>query len=140
MTKRELLESYRAMVIDINLMEERLAFLGRYIGGPKPLRGVQLTGMPRGTNDPEAAILQQEDSDAALLDKIQQRLSETRRLTWQFEQILEDIADRWVRDIVQAYYGLGYSDERIGIEVVGMSQSNVNKLRNDFLRQLDENG
>ena len=58
MTKRELLENYREIVIDIEGMDKRIAFLSRYIGGPRPVRSPQLTGMPRGTNDPEAAMLQ----------------------------------------------------------------------------------
>ena len=89
MTKRELLENYRNMVIDINMMEQRLSFLSKYVGGPRPLRSVQLTGMPRGTNEPEAAIMQREDTDSELLEKIEQRLEETRQLTARFEIILE---------------------------------------------------
>jgi len=135
MTKRELLESYRDMIIDISMMEKRLSFLGQYIGGPKPVRAVQLTGMPRGTNDPEAAILQQVDTDAELLERIEQRMVETRRLTWRFEVILEEIKDIRLRNIIQAYYGLGYTDERIA-EEIGMSQTHVNRLRNEYISAL----
>ena len=49
MNKRELLENYRNLVIDINMMEQRLTFLSKYIGGPRPVRSPQLTGMPHGT-------------------------------------------------------------------------------------------
>lgn len=136
MTKRQLLENYRDLVIDINMMEQRLSFLDRYIGGPKPVRGVQLTGMPHGTNDPEAAILQQQDTDSELLDKIRERMDETRRLTAQFEVILEEIADRRLRNIIQAYYGLGHSEERIG-EEVGLSQTHVNRLRKEYIDKID---
>ena len=47
MTKRELLENYRVLVMKIKTLEKQSAFLNQYIGGPRPLRGVQLTGMPR---------------------------------------------------------------------------------------------
>ena len=136
MTKRELLENYRNLVIDISMMEQRLSFLSKYIGGPRPVRAVQLTGMPHGTNDPEAAILQQQDTDSEILDKIEQRMDETRRLTARFEIILESIDDRRLRNIVQAYYGLGHSEEKIA-EEVGLSQTHVNRLRREFIEKID---
>lgn len=136
MTKRELLENYRNLVIDINLMEHRLSFLSKYIGGPRPVRGINLTGMPHGTNDPEAALMQQEDTDSEILDKIEQRMDETRRLTARFEVILEEIEDRRLRNIIQAYYGLGHSEETIA-EEVGLSQTHVNRLRKDYIEKID---
>ena len=135
MTKRELLENYRNLVIDVNMMEQRLSFLSKYIGGPKPVRSVQLTGMPHGTNDPEAAILQQQDTDSELLMKIRQRMDETYQLTASFELILEAIDDRRLRNIIQAYYGLGHSEEQIGIEV-GLSRQHVNRLRTAYIDSL----
>lgn len=135
MTKRELLENYRNLVIDINMMEQRLSFLSKYIGGPRPLRGVQLTGMPHGTNEPEAAIMQQQDTDSEILDKIEQRMEETRRLTARFEVILEEIDDRRLRNIIQAYYGLGHSEEQIG-EEIGLSRQHVNRLRTAYIDNL----
>ena len=137
MTKRELLENYRNLVIDINMMEQRLSFLSKYIGGPKPVRAVQLTGMPRGTNEPEAALMQQEDTDSEILDKIEQRMNETRRLTARFEVILEEIDDRRLRNIIQAYYGLGHSEEQIG-EEIGLSRQHVNRLRTAYIEEVDK--
>ena len=136
MTKRELLENYRNLVIDINMMEQRLEFLSRYIGGPRPVRAVQLTGMPHGTNNPEAAMMQQQDTDSEILDKLEQRMDETRRLTARFEIILEEIEDRRLRNIVQAYYGLGHSEEQIG-EEIGISRQHVNRLRTAFIESVD---
>lgn len=135
MTNRELLENYRNLVIDISMMEQRLSFLSKYIGGPKPLHGVQLTGMPHGTNDPEAAILQQHDTDSEILEKIEQRMDETRRLTARFEIILESIEDRRLRNIVQAYYGLGHSEEKIA-EEIGLSRQHVNRIRTAYIEGL----
>lgn len=135
MTKRELLENYRNLVIDINMMEQRLSFLSRYIGGPRPVKSVHLTGMPRGTNEPEAAIMQQQETDTDILDKIEQRMDETRRLTARFEVILEEIDDRRLRNIIQAYYGLGHSEEQIG-EEIGISRQHVNRLRTAYLDEL----
>ena len=136
MTKKELLENYRNLVIDVNMMEQRLSFLSKYIGGPKPVRAVQLTGMPRGTNEPEAELMQQEDTDSEILDKIEQRMYETRRLTARFEVILEEIDDRRLRNIIQAYYGLGHSEEQIG-EEIGLSRQHVNRLRTQYIEGLE---
>ena len=69
MTKRELLEGYRLLVIEIETLERQSKFLNQFIGGPRPVHAIQLTGMPRGTNDPEAAILQRADTDE-VLDKL----------------------------------------------------------------------
>ena len=63
MTKRELLENYRDIVIEIETLERQSKFLNQFIGGPRPVHAVQLTGMPHGTNDPEAAVLQRKDTD-----------------------------------------------------------------------------
>ena len=101
-----------------------------------PVHGVQLTGMPHGTNDPEAAIIQQNDTDSEILDRIEQRMDETRRLTARFEIILEEIADRRLRNIIQAYYGLGHSEETIA-EEVGLSQTHVNRLRKEYIEKID---
>ena len=136
MTKRELLENYRNLVIDVNMMEQRLSFLSKYIGGPKPVGSVKLTGMPHGTNMPEAAIMQQQDTDSEILDKIEARMDETRRLTARFEIILEEIEDRRLRNIVQAYYGLGHSDELIA-EEIGLSQTHVNRLRKEYIDKIE---
>ena len=79
--EQEILTDYRLIVMEIETLERQSKFLNKYIGGPQPIRAVQLTGMPRGTNEPEAAIMQQQDTDSDILDKIEQRMCETRRLT-----------------------------------------------------------
>ena len=137
MTKRELLENYRMLVIEIDTLERQSKFLNQFIGGPRPVHGVQLTGMPRGTNEPEAALMQQQDTDSDILDKIEQRMCETRRLTARFEVILEEIEDRRLRNIIQAYYGLGHSEEQIG-EEIGLSRQHVNRLRTAYIEALDK--
>lgn len=134
MTKRELLESYRMLVIEIDTLERQSKFLNQFIGGPRPLRAVQLTGMPRGTNDPEAAILQREDTDD-VLDKIEERCRELRPLLEEFERIMDAIDDRRLQIIIRDYYALGWSDERIG-EHVDLSRQHVNRLRTAYLEGL----
>jgi len=131
MTKRELLENYRMLVIEIDTLEHQSRFLTQFIGGPRPVRSPQLTGMPRGTNEPEAAILQREDTDE-VLDKIEQRCRELRSLLDEFERIMDAIEDRRLRVIIRDYYALGWSEERTG-EHVGLSRQHVNRLRTAYL-------
>ena len=134
MTKRELLENYRDIVIEIETLERQSKFLNQFIGGPRPLRAVQLTGMPRGTNDPEAAVLQRVDTDD-VLDKIEAKCRELRDLVDEFEIIMDKIDDRRLRIIVRNYYGLGWTDERIG-EQLELSRQHVNRLRTAYIEGL----
>ena len=135
MTKRELLENYRLLVIEIDTLERQSKFLNQFIGGPRPLRSVQLNGMPRGTNDPESALLQREDTDD-VLDKIEERCRELRPLLEEFERIMNAIDDRRLQIIIRDYYALGWSEERTG-EHVGLSRQHVNRLRSAFIETLE---
>ena len=134
MTKRELLENYRDIVIEIETLERQSRFLNQFIGGPKPVHAVQLTGMPRGTNDPVAAMLQREDTDE-VLDKIEAKCRELRSLIDDFEIIMDKIDDRRLRIIVRNYYALGWSDEAIGNQL-DLSRQHINRLRLAYLETL----
>ena len=134
MTKRELLENYRDIVIEIETLERQSKFLNQFIGGPRPVPAVRLTGMPRGTNNPEAALLQRTDTDE-VLDKIEAKCAELRGMVDQFEAIMDMIEDRRLRIIVRNYYALGWTDERIG-EQLELSRQHVNKLRIAYLEGL----
>ena len=134
MTKRELLENYRDIVIEIETLERQSKFLNQFIGGPRPLHAVQLTGMPRGTNEPEAALLQRNDTDE-VLDKIEAKCAELRGMVDQFESIMDAIDDKRLRIIVRNYYALGWTDERIG-EQLELSRQHVNRLRTAYLEGL----
>ena len=134
MTKRELLENYRDIVIEIETLERQSKFLNQFIGGPRPVHAIQLTGMPRGTNEPEAALLQRVDTDE-VLDKIEAKCAELRDMVDQFEAIMDAIDDRRLRIIVRNYYALGWTDERIG-EQLELSRQHVNRLRTAYLEGL----
>ena len=131
MNRRELLENYRDIVIEIETLERQSKFLNQFIGGPQPIRAVQLTGMPHGTNDPEAAILQRNDTDE-VLDKIDAKCAELRGLVDAFELIMDKIDDRRLRIIVRNYYALGWTDERIA-EQLELSRQHVNRLRTAYI-------
>ncbi len=134
MTKRELLENYRSLVIEINLLDKQSAFLNTYIGGPQPIRSVQLTGMPRGTNDPEAALLQQIDHDDSIYE-LERKSEELRELLNQFNDIIESIEDRNDRNIIRSYYALGLKDKEIA-ENLNFDKSTVWRRRTKVMRRL----
>ena len=134
MTQKELLENYRDIVIEIETLERQSKFLNQFIGGPRPVRAIQLTGMPRGTNDPEAALLQREDTNE-VLEKIEAKCAELREMVDAFEMIMDKIEDRRLRIIVRNYYALGWTDERIA-EQLELSRQHVNRLRTAYVDQL----
>jgi hypothetical protein len=135
MTKRELLENYRLLVIEIESLERQSKFLNQFIGGPRPVHGVQLTGMPRGTNDPEAALLQRVDTDE-VLEKIEGKCRELGDMLKEFEMILDAIEDRRLQIIIRNYYALGWTDERIG-EQLEITRQHVNRLRTAYIDELE---
>lgn len=134
MTKRELLEGYRLLVIEIETLERQSKFLNQFIGGPRPVHAIQLTGMPRGTNDPEAAMLQRADTDE-VLDKLEKKCAELRELVGEFEVIMDGIKDRRLQVIVRDYYALGWTDERIG-DQLEITRQHVNRLRTAYIDEL----
>ena len=135
MTKRELLENYRLLVIEINSLEKQSAFLNKYIGGPQPIRSPQLTGMPRGTNEPVAAMMQRVDNDDAIY-LLEKKCEDLRGLLSEFERIIESISDQYDKVIIRNYYALGWTDKKIGDEI-GFDKSTVWKRRTRVIAGLD---
>lgn len=135
MTKRqEILTDYRLIVMELETLERQSKFLNRYIGGPRPVRSPQLTGMPRGTNDPEAAMLQQNEDDDPIFH-IEELSKELGRMVVEFENIVNQITDRRLFIIVRNYYALGWTDEKIA-ENMDLSRQTVQKVRSDYFNSL----
>jgi len=134
MTKRELLENYRSLVREIDLLEKQSAFLNQYVGGPRPVRSVVLTGMPRGTNEPEAAMLQRADYDDAIYE-LERKSEELRELLNEFNTILDAIEDVDDRIILRAYYALNWTDESIG-KWLNYDKSTIWRRRNQLMNSL----
>ena len=135
MTKRELLENYRLLVIEIETLERQSNFLNQFIGGPRPVRSPQLTGMPRGTNDPEAAMIQRADYDDAIF-AIEKKCRELREMVVEFERIMELVPDSWDVIIIRDYYALRMTDKQIARKL-NFSPSTVWKRRTAAVNQLD---
>lgn len=134
MTKRELLENYRILVKKIEALEKQSAFLNQYIGGPRPVRSPQLTGMPRGTNEPEAALMQQIDNDDAVY-VLEQKKEELRELFLEFERIMDSIPDETDQLIIRDYYALGLTDAEIA-ESLSYDKSTIWRRRTRLINML----
>ena len=134
MTKRVLLENYRDIVIEIETLERQSKFLNQFIGGPRPVHGTVLTGMPRGTNEPEAAMLQRADYDDAIYE-LERKSEELRELLNEFNTILDAIEDVDDRNILRAYYALNWTDESIG-KWLNYDKSTIWRRRNQLMNSL----
>ncbi len=109
MTPRQLCEACRFAVREMAAIEQQILRIGT-IGGPKGYGSTAMTGMPRGTNRPDAAQNQRVDAyEKILLDKKQEAVE----LLMQFEQMLTGVKDGTDRAILRYYYGAGWTDERI---------------------------
>lgn len=140
--KQEILTDYRLIVMEIETLERQSKFLNKYIGGPRPVRSPQLTGMPRGTNNPEAAMLQQVEEDDPLY-RIEELSKELRDKLPEFETIVNQIKDRRLFIIVRNYYALGLTDEQIAGYFAdndkserGLSRQTVQKIRSEYFNSL----
>lgn len=132
--KQEILTDYRLIVMEIETLERQSKFLNKYIGGPRPVRSPQLTGMPRGTNDPEAAMLQTVEEEDPVYH-LEELCKELKDMMLEFETVVNEIKDRRLFIIVRNYYALGWTDERIA-ENMELSRQTVQKLRADYFNSL----
>ena len=132
--KQEILTDYRLIVMEIETLERQSKFLNKYIGGPRPVRSPQLTGMPRGTNEPEAAMMQTVEDDDPIyqIEKLSRELQE---MLLEFEAIVNGIKDRRLFIIVRNYYALGWTDEKIA-EQMDLSRQSVQHIRSDYFNSL----
>ena len=135
MTKRVLLENYRDIVIEIETLERQSKFLNQFIGGPRPVHGTALTGMPRGTNDPEAAMLQTTSIEDEILERIREKQALQYEMMREAYRIIDAIRDQRLQNIVRSYYLHGMTDEQIA-EDEGLSHTHVNRLRTDYFNNL----
>lgn len=140
-TGRELLEEYRQMVLEVDTLERQCAYINRIVGGPSPLTGIQITGMPRGTNDPEAARVQRDDyatdeKDMAVLRKLEERVAELTGMMDMCETVLDSVEDQRARTILRNYYALGWTDKRIA-RLMNYERSSVTKIRVQAMEALN---
>ena len=135
--KQEILTNYREITITLERMDMEVEKLSRtgFIGGPREVRSPQITGMPRGTNDPEAAILQKNDIVEEILASIREKQAVQYEMMLEARRIVDSIADPRLQNIVAFYYLHGWTDEAIA-EKETLSQTHINRLRTEFFNSL----
>lgn len=135
--KQEILANYREITITLERLDMEIEKLSKrgYIGGPQPIRSPQLTGMPHGTNDPEAAIIQRNDIEEDILQSIREKQAVQYEMMREARAIVDAIEDPRLQNIVAFYYLHSMTDEAIA-EQEGLSQTHVNRLRTEFFNNL----
>ena len=109
MTDVEILKAARDAALEEEAVSRQLERLAN-IGAPKGVAGQALTGMPRGTNDPEASRRQQYDGLMEKLLKLQvSLLHRLYRFFVQFEHvcIIRVVIKDAMMDGVEPRYGVG---------------------------------
>lgn len=129
----EVLQSYREGMRELRILEKQMESWTN-AGGPQGCSRAALTGMPRGTNHPQAAMEQHADGLMALWEKQRETLLD---IGMRFEKILMEVKSPRLRLVLRCYYGLGMTDELIAQDM-NMSIRRVNSLRNSFVRSLDQ--
>lgn len=128
MTKKELLSTYRAMVIELEELRHQLNRIGSD-GRPSGSRSAQTDAIPRGTNNPGAAALQLADG----LEVMKRRKeAELTRLGEQVDLLLKDIRDFRTYCVIQQFYLFAKTDEQVA-QTMSMSRSRVNQIRIEYL-------
>ena len=133
MTDAEVLRDYRQGMQELRIMERQIA-RWESEGGPRGCVGTNWSDLPQGTNEPEAARMQQLDGLYQLWGQQREALIS---LGERFERILMGVHDQRLRLLLRCYYGLGMTDESIAQEL-HMSVRRINTLRNAYMHMLDE--
>jgi hypothetical protein len=135
--KQEVLTNYREITITLERLDmevEKLSQSG-FIGGPRPVRSPQITGMPRGTNDPDAAMIQRNDIEEEILASIREKQAVQYEMMLEARRIVDAIQDPRLQNIIAYYYLHGWTDQAIA-EKETLSQTHVNRLRIEFFNSL----
>ena len=127
MTKKELLNTYRTAVIELEELRHQLSRVGTD-GRPAGVHSMQ-TDAIRSTNDPAAAALQLADGLEELLHRKETELSE---LSAQVDALLAGIRDFRTYLIIYHYYVLGHTDEQVA-HTLSVSRVRALQLRQRYL-------
>ena len=127
MTKRELLNAYRAAVIELEELRRQLQRVGTD-GRPSGIRNMQADAI-RGTNDPATAAMQLADGLEGMLHRKEEALAQ---LTAQVDALLRSIRDFRTYMVIYHYYVLGHTDEQVA-HAISVSRVRALQLRQRYL-------
>lgn len=131
MTKKELLNTYRAKVIELEELRHQLRRVGTD-GRPTGCRTQQYDSIGRGTNDPGAASMQLSEGLEALVER---KEAELRKLHPLMETLLKEIPDARTYMVVQHYYMFARTDEEIGY-TLAISRTRTNQIRRIYMKAI----
>ena len=124
MNKKEVLSAYRHQVVELEELQHQLRLVGSD-GRPAGVRASDTERVGHGTNNPDAAEAQLAEGLEAMASQMR---AELHRLDGEVDALLGEIRDYRTLMVVQRYYKMAHSDERIALEM-HMSRSRVNQLR-----------
>ena len=127
MNNKEILTTYRALVIELEELQSQLRRVGND-GRPSGIRTAQLD-TTRGTNDPGAAAMQLAEG---LEEFIQRKQEEIQQLLPQVDELLRGIKDFRIYMVIHRYYVLARTDEQVA-RAMSLARTHVNRLRLEFL-------
>lgn len=128
MTKKELLSTYRAILIELEEIQHQLNRIGSD-GRPSGSRSAQTDAVPRGTNNPAAAAIQLADGLEVMKH---QKEAELALLGKQIDLLLKEIKDFRTYCVIQQFYLFAKTDEQVA-QTMSMSRSRVNQIRIEYL-------
>lgn len=128
MTRKELLTTYRELVIELEELRHQLNRAGTD-GRPRGAAASACDRICTGTNDPTAAAIQMMDG---LEDMARRKEEELAGLRQPLDELLKSIRDFRTYMVIQHYYVLGRTDEQVA-RAISMSKSRVNQIRKSYL-------
>lgn len=131
MTKKELLTTYRAKVLELEELRYQIERTGTD-GRPSGCRAMQTDSIGRGTNAPGAAANQLAEGLEAIAAK---KEAELQQLYLQLDKLLKEITDIRTYLIVQHYYVYGRTDEQIA-RIMSLSRTRANQIRTLYMKAL----
>lgn len=129
MTKKELLNTYRAKVIELEELRYQLSRVGTD-GRPSGCRTAQIDSIGRGTNDPCTAAMQLAEGLEALTCR---KEDELRQLAAPMDKLLREITDVRTYMVIQHYYVHARTDEEIG-RALSISRTRANQIRCNYMK------
>ncbi len=128
MTTKELLDGYRAALLELDELEAQLARVGTD-GRPAGCRGAVTEGHLPGTNDPAAAAAQLAEGLETLACRKREELA---KMAEPIRLLMGGITNVRTFTIVQRYYLMAETDAQIG-SLMNISRVRVCQIRKAFL-------
>ena len=125
MTAKDVLNSCRNASREITAIQRQIDMI-HIPGGPSGSKGIIITDMPHGTNDPTAAALQAVEKYETLLTEAKQRNA---AILAEFEMMMKTVGDCMARIILRNYYGVGKTDQEISDEM-DRARETITRRRN----------